>query len=52
MHENNYDFSNLNRKNRLAGTAFDLSPDKASTLGEILGTYLGGEEAVVVSARD
>ena len=46
------DFSNLKRKNRLAGTASELSPEIASTLGAILGTYLGGEEAVVVSARD
>ncbi len=52
MQSNQYDFSHLNRKNRLAGTANDLSPDQASMLGEILGTYLGGEEAVVVSARD
>ncbi|NPD88357.1 MAG: hypothetical protein HGN29_06520 [Asgard group archaeon] len=47
-----YDFSHLYRKNRLAGTASELSPEIASTLGAILGEYLGGEEAVVVSARD
>lgn len=47
-----YDFSHLVRKNRLAGTASELSPEIASTLGAILGNYLGGEEAVVVSARD
>ena len=52
MLNNQYDFSHLNRKNRLSGTASDLFPGEASTLGEILGTYLGGEEAVVVSARD
>ena len=46
------DFSELRRKNRLAGTASELTPEVASTLGAILGTYLGGEEAVVVSARD
>jgi len=52
MQPNDLDFTHLNRKNRLAGTANELSPNQASTLGEILGTYLGGEEAVVVSARD
>ena len=46
------DFSFLKRKNRLSGTANELSPETASTLGAILGSYLGGEEAVVVSARD
>lgn len=50
--ETGYDFSHLCRKNRLAGTASELSPEIASTLGAILGNYLGGEEAVVVSARD
>ena len=50
--ETGYDFSHLSRKNRLAGTASELSPEKASTLGAFLGSYLGGEEAVVVSARD
>ncbi|MCE7741881.1 MAG: hypothetical protein GOP50_05440 [Candidatus Heimdallarchaeota archaeon] len=52
MQPKEYDFCHLNRKNRLAGTANELSPDQASLLGEILGIYLGGEEAVVVSARD
>ncbi len=52
MQKTEYDYSHLNRKNRLSGNANELSPDQASILGEILGTYLGGEEAVVVSARD
>ncbi len=53
MQENReLDFSDLKRKNRLAGTASELIPEVASTLGAILGTHLGGEEAVVVSARD
>jgi phosphomannomutase len=49
---NSIDYSKLNRKNRLSGTASELSPEVASTLGAILGSYLGGEEAVVISARD
>ena len=49
---NNFDFSDLVRKNRLAGSASELSPERAATLGALLGSYLGGEEAVVVSARD
>ncbi|MCK4972236.1 MAG: hypothetical protein KAS52_02885 [Candidatus Heimdallarchaeota archaeon] len=49
---NSIDFSKLNRKDRLSGTASELSPEVASTLGAILGSYLGGEEAVVISARD
>ncbi len=48
----NYDYNSLMRKNRLAGTATELSPEIASTLGALFGSYLGGEEAVVVSARD
>ncbi|TET78703.1 MAG: hypothetical protein E3J43_04240, partial [Candidatus Heimdallarchaeota archaeon] len=52
MTADNHDFSDLVRKNRLAGTASELSPERAATLGALLGSYLGGEEAVVVSARD
>ncbi|MHA1446862.1 MAG: hypothetical protein ACTSSN_09240 [Candidatus Heimdallarchaeaceae archaeon] len=52
MTADNHDFSDLIRKNRLAGTASELSPERAATLGALLGSYLGGEEAVVVSARD
>ena len=50
--DSDFDFSLLKRKNRLSGTASELSPEVASTLGAFLGNYLGGEEAVVVSARD
>ncbi|MHA1667963.1 MAG: hypothetical protein ACTSUR_04820 [Candidatus Heimdallarchaeaceae archaeon] len=50
--DQNSDFSYLIRKERLAGSAEELSPETAATLGTVLGTYLGGEEAVVVTARD
>ena len=50
--ETRYNFSHLCRKNRLAGSASELSPEIASTLGAIFGNYLEGEDAVVVSARD
>ena len=47
-----YDFDFLERKNRLSGSALELTPEIASTLGAILGSYLGGEEAVVITGRD
>ncbi len=47
-----FNFTEFKRKNRLAGKATELSPEIASSLGAILGNYMGGEEAVVVTARD
>jgi len=53
-----YDFSiqqltsSFEGQTRLLGTAEDLTPEKAATLGAVFGNYLGGEDAVVVTARD
>ncbi|MHA1687469.1 MAG: hypothetical protein ACTSYD_13885 [Candidatus Heimdallarchaeaceae archaeon] len=46
------DFEFLNRNGRLVGSAEDLTPEIAATLGALFGEYIGGEDAVVVTARD
>lgn len=46
----NYSF--LNQNGRIVGSAEELTPETSATLGALFGTYIGGEEAVVVTARD